>query len=153
MDPLAAEIRASTALTLSSHHVSLAVAGAPAPRGRVTGTTTGSGGKRHHSLDAQLDELGACRSKLRAVVGDDPLDDVAGDAAEVLGKGTSAWTNAAQCCLCVCERVSTAKAAVMPEKYWRLTGMTKDAICICLCMCCMLLPSCAIGPPMCLLGV
>ena len=90
MEPLAAEVNASTALTTSSHHVSaciLHIAGAGAAMGRATGMATGSGGKRHHSVDAQLDELGACRSKLRAVVGDDPLHDVAGDAAEVLGKG------------------------------------------------------------------
>eukprot|EP00891_Asterochloris_glomerata_P000416 jgi/Astpho2/416/Aster-03466 len=57
-------------------------AGAGAAMAGATDMATGSRGKRQHSLDSQLDELGACRSKLRAVVGDDPLADMAVDAAE-----------------------------------------------------------------------
>ena len=106
MEPLAAEVNPSTALTFPSHCVSLADAGAEVAPGGAAGTASGSRGKRQHSLlDAQLDELGACRSKLRAVVGDDPLKDVAGEAAEVLGKGTLPCANAAQCSLCVCRGV------------------------------------------------
>ena len=102
MAPLADEVNASTDLTFSSHCVSLATAGAEVAPGRAAGTASGSRGKRQHSLlDAQLDELGACRSKLRAVVGDDPLKDVAGEAAEVLGKGTLPCASAAQCSLCM----------------------------------------------------
>ena len=66
----------------------------------ATDMATGSRGKRQHSLDSQLDELGACRSKLRAVVGDDPLADMAVDAAEVLDRSILPCANAAYCCLC-----------------------------------------------------